>query len=205
MNQAREKLPLLLDHLKRKRPPLSKRDFEAIVTAVEHSRQRHDRYAVCRDAWLQYKPRQDRLDKIGRLAVELKAALVGLDLLSRDDLEERMGSEKLVAALGDLEILAAKSDELASAYRSTQKTGRPLDLAEWRWIYEMADIYECYFAPKKASIHGGGSSNRGGPFYRFVSVSFPDELPRNGKLGAAQVDNILKKRKKDKTARVKAS
>ena len=66
------------------------------------------------------------------------------------------------------------------------------DLAEERWITELADIYENAFS-RPALI---GPVKKRGNFYDLLQVSRPKEYPTKGKLGVRQIDRMLKRRKR---------
>lgn len=62
--------------------------------------------------------------------------------LSRDDLDLRFDAEKLSRLMASLPVLREEAGHLANA---VQKSGRPRDLAEERWILEVADIFQNAF------------------------------------------------------------
>jgi hypothetical protein len=66
------------------------------------------------------------------------------------------------------------------------------DLAEERWIMEMADIYENAFC-REATLSGSGSDPRG-KFYQFLKFGLPPSFARYGKLHIRHVKRALAKR-----------
>jgi hypothetical protein len=73
--------------------------------------------------------------------------------------------------------------EAADLAKQVQKSGRPRDFAEERWILELADIYEIAFAAKPR-IWGSGTETvkRRGRFYDLLMVSRPLSFPQHDKL-----------------------
>ena len=91
-------------------------------------------------------------------------------------------------------LLRKETTNLADA---TQENGRPRELAEERWILELADIYENAFG-RPARIPGSGArptKPRGG-FYHLLELSRPATFARHGKLSLWQIDRMLKRRKR---------
>jgi hypothetical protein len=164
---------------------------------------RYDRYARDKQRWLRYRPRKARLKRIVTLAIELADNLSDLDILSRDDLAGRFGSKEIDSLPGSLLRLWKEAGALAE---QVQPSGRPRDLAEERWILELADIYENTFA-EKPRISGSGSeqAKRRGRFYDFLMVSRPREFPRHGKLSLRQVHRALEKRTPKPFAAIQAA
>jgi hypothetical protein len=79
---------------------------------------------------------------------------------------------------------------------------RPRDLAEERWIFELADIYEnSFFEDARVWGSGGGPKKHRGRFYRMLEISRPEMFPRAGKLSVRQIDRMLKNRKNMKKQR----
>jgi hypothetical protein len=125
--------------------------------------------------------------------------LYQLDILSLDDLAARIDPKKIETLVGSLLFLSRESQDLAT---EVQDKGKPRDLAEERWIFELADIYENAFC-QSARVSGSGSeddddepTNRRGKFYRLLEVSRPESFPRHGKLSLRQIDRMLKRRRK---------
>jgi hypothetical protein len=72
------------------------------------------------------------------MAQWLASELCELDILSRDDLQNRLGTKELKALIGSLRILFTQTADMA---QGVQKIGKPRNIAEERWILELADIY----------------------------------------------------------------
>ncbi len=110
-----------------------------------------------------------------------------------DDLASRIDPKQIEALIGSLLFLSKETAELA---KQVQKDGRSRDLAEERWILELADIYENFFS-KPAVVWGSGAESlkRRGKFYDLLSASRPLSFPRHGKLSLRQVDRVLRRRK----------
>jgi hypothetical protein len=78
-----------------------------------------------------------------------------------------------------------------------QVTGKPRDLAEERWILELAQIYKNAFAePATASRSGGRPARRHRRFYQLLELGRPGSLPQYGKLTYRQVDRTLSRQGK---------
>src|ERR1700733_7976738 len=125
-----------------------------------------NRYAANRRERENYSGRAGRFAGIALTAGNLAIQLSELDVLSRDDLEARIQSDQLQAILGSLIALQKEAIYLKKRGRGA---GRGRDLAEERWISELADIYENVFK-RKASVWGSGTGpkNRRGDFYRLL-------------------------------------
>jgi hypothetical protein len=95
------------------------------------------------------------------------------------------------ALIGSLVFL---ENETAKLVKHVQKNGRPRDLAEERWILELADIYENFFL-KPARVWGSSAEpvKRRGKFYDLLNVSRPLSFPRHGKLSLRQIDRTLRR------------
>jgi hypothetical protein len=158
---------------------------------------RYDRYIARRDDWNAYRLRRNRLVGIKQSAESLASNLGGLDILSHDDLASRLGPREIETLIGLLRFLVRESSDLAN---EVQKEGRARNLAEERWILEVADIYENAFK-RPARVWGSGDekvSKRRGKFYHLLEVSRPSSFPRYGKLSLRQVERILGQRRKHK-------
>jgi hypothetical protein len=132
------------------------------------------------------------VDFAPRVASALSGQIRELDIISRMDIEVRLGIEKVDAVVGSMIVLA---QTMSLMIETVQRDGKPRDLAEEQWIYAVADIYEAVFSRKAAAW---GSSNRPkrlrGPFYQLLEVSRPPSFHRYGKLHPKQVDAVLKRR-----------
>jgi hypothetical protein len=183
----------LHDFLVRELPPTREADLAYFVDAISAAGERYDRLAMRKDAWWSYTRRRQRLLRIGGLAERLASEIGDLDVLSRDDLQRRLGGKELVALLGALRFLCIEASGMAEA---TQTQGKPRDLAEELWVLELADIYENTFA-RPASISGSGDepSSRRGKFYRFLQLSRPSAFPRYGRLSLKHLKRTARGRK----------
>ena len=117
-----------------------------------------------------------------------------LDILSFDDLSVRIHPKKIETLVGSLLFLSKESRDLAT---QVQDKGKPRELPEERWIFELADIYKNAFG-QTASVSGSGSesdegepTNRRGKFYRLLEVIYLGAL-REGlrDFGYAEGKNI---------------
>src|SRR5262249_51058571 len=149
-----------------------------------------------RKHWLDYAGRRRRLERVRKSAVELASSISELDILSRDDLANRVDPKEIEALVGSLFFL---SKETADLVKQVQKSGRPRDLAEERWILQLADIYENFFC-KPARVWGSGAEpmKRRGRFYDLLNVSRPKSFPQHGKLSVRQIDRALRQRRNRK-------
>jgi len=96
--------------------------------------------------------------------------------------------------VGSLRVLVVQTAEMA---QEVQGTGKPKDIAEERWILELADIYENFFC-RAATVSGAGEepTNRRGKFYRLLRLSRPLLFPRHGKLSLKHIKQVLAQRKR---------
>lgn len=180
------------EFLKRELPLAKNAEASYLEEAVLTAGLRYDRYAANKKSWLKFAPRKRRLEHAAKLATELAAALSNLDVLSRDDLGSRFGPKDIEALLGSLLVLGKHASDLA---KEVQNRGRPRDLAEERWILELASIYEIAFSTKPR-VWGSGSEEgkHRGKFYDFLMASRPSSFPQHGKLSLRQVHRTLEQR-----------
>jgi hypothetical protein len=168
-------------------------DATYLRESLKHAGERYERYSAKRKEWRAYAARRGRLQRITKLVDQLTSRLGELDILSRDDLASRIGPKATETLVGSLHFLSKETTDLA---KETQENGRPRDLAEERWVLELADIYENAFGrPARVSGSGSDPQARRGKFYRFLELSRPESFPRYGKLGIRQVNRILKFRR----------
>ena len=111
-----------------------------------------------------------------------------------EDLQNQLGPKELEALAGSLCILAARTAEMA---QGVQTNGKPRNLAEERWILELADIYENAFC-RPATVSGSGDepTRRRGKFFRLLQLSRPLSFPRHGNLSLKHIKQVLAQRKK---------
>jgi hypothetical protein len=182
------------EFLKRELPPGKIEQVAYLTSALVEAGLFYDRHAARRDEWLSYARRKHRLLRIESSASRLAAELSKLDVFSHDELAVRFGSQKLEELIGSLFFLSKKIGDITS---ELQKDGRPRDLAEERWIMEVADIYENAFG-RPARVWGSGTGPiRGrGSFYRLLEVSRPSSFARHGKLSLRQIERKLEDRRR---------
>ena len=182
----------ILDFLVRELPPEKKKDAPYFANALREAGDRYDRYTARRDEWFNYNTRKNGLVRVTTLIERLASGLSELDILSRDDLASRVDQKQIDELIGSLRRL---SKETANLAEQAQENGRPRDLAEERWILELADIYENAFC-QLAIVWGSGDGPIKGrrSFYRFLEINRPKSFPRHGKLHLRQVDRLLKRR-----------
>jgi hypothetical protein len=183
------------DFLLRELPSPNKGDVQHFAKALLRAGERYDRYSAAenRKQWFSYVARSRRLEYIASLAEKLAEVLCELDVLSRDDLSNRIEWTRIETLIGSLRQLNKEVEELR---QQMQKDGRPRNLAEERWILELADIYENALAePARAWKSESGSTSK---FYRFLQMSLPDTFPRHGKLSRQQINRVLRRRMNDR-------
>jgi hypothetical protein len=195
-NRADEGGESLHQFLRLELPPGKAKQATYLADALIAAGKRYDRYDAYRTEWLGYAARRNRLTGIARLADALASELCKLDIVSRDDLACRNDPRKLEALVGSLRLLHSETVGVA---KHIQENGRPRDLAEERWILELADIYENAFC-RPASVWGSGDeeTKRRGTFYHLLEVSRPASFPRYGKLNVRQVARTLRQRRNQK-------
>jgi hypothetical protein len=138
----------------------------------------------------------NRLGKIAKYAEWAASELWKLDIITREDLQNRLGPKELHALVGSLIVLAVQTAEMAN---DVQTTGKPRNVAEERWILELADIYENVFC-RPATVSGSGDEppRRRGRFYRLLQLGRPQSFPRYGTLSLRHIKQVLAQRKKVK-------
>lgn len=184
----------LHEFLLRELPPGKSTQARYLTEALATAGERYEHHIARRDDWWFYASRRERLERIGALAVQLASALCELDIISREDLQNRLGPRELEALVGSLRVLIAQTKDTA---QDIQKNGKPRDLAEGRWILELADIYENAFC-RPATVSGSGDepTRRRGKFYHLLQVSRPLSFPRHGKMSLRHIKQVLAQRKK---------
>lgn len=183
--------------LERELPPASRRDALYLAKRLVIAAGRYDRYASRRGEWQDYSRRQGHLRQIAVLSERLASSLTDLDSLSHDDLTRHFGAERLSILIESLLVVGGEADHLAGR---VQKSGRPRDLAEERWILEVADIYQIAFSkPPRVWGSSTGSEKRRGKFYDLLSLCRPDSFPRHGKLSPKQIDRVIQGRRERRT------
>jgi hypothetical protein len=160
------------------------------ASAIAEAGARYDRYVANKPGWVSYKARRNRLRETAQLANKLGAYLCELDVLSRDDLAARVDIKSIETLIGSLRILQTVTAEMST---EIQDSGKPRDLAEERWILQLAKIYENAFAERAAVSGSGAEPRRHGRFYRMLELSRPSSFPEYGKLTLRQVARTLKR------------
>ena len=179
--------------LVRELPPQSIQQVAYLTEALLAAGERYDRYMAKENEWLDYSVRKKQLERITILAEGLASTLRDLDIVSHDDLATRIDKQVNEALIGSLRLLSRETTTLSA---EVQRNGRPRDLAEERWVLELADIYENAFSRRaRVSGSGDGELKHRGSFYRLLEVSRPSSFPRHGKLTVRQIDRALKRRK----------
>jgi hypothetical protein len=95
----------VIDFLARELPPARRDDAEHFATAIKEAGERYDRYDERRSEWEKYSRRRAGLLNLEKLAEDLVSALCSIDILTRDDLASRIGSEKIDYLVGLLCLL----------------------------------------------------------------------------------------------------
>src|SRR5689334_15978558 len=88
------------DFLERKLPPGMTDQAPFITETLIEASARYDRYAASRKDWFSYVRRRDRLLKVARLTRQLASELCDLDILSQDDLANRINPTQIEALIG---------------------------------------------------------------------------------------------------------
>jgi hypothetical protein len=180
------------DFLVRELPPEKTKHASYFAKALREAGDRYDRYIARKDEWFDYATRKNKLERVTTLIEGVASGLSELDILSRDDLASRIDQEQIDELVGSLYRL---SKETAALVEQTQANGRPRDLAEERWIFELADIYEnVFYQPAVVWGSGDGPIKGRRSFYRFLELNRPKTFPRHGKLHLRQVARLLERR-----------
>ncbi len=171
-------------------------DIQTLIGTLKAAGERYIRYFSDLQRPKGHKNRRHNLREIADQAVELRRAIASIDSIFRDDFESRFGPEKLERLLGHLHDFEKYADD---ALRGAQPVGRPRDLAQERWVLELAEIYETN-TRKAARILGPGSEKdmkKQGPFYEFLNLSRPEKFVRDTFLDSRQIRRILARRQKE--------
>ncbi|MGD0419804.1 MAG: hypothetical protein ABSA68_09560 [Xanthobacteraceae bacterium] len=190
-NRAQERSEAIHEFLLRELPPAKTKQARYLTSALLNAGARYDRYNAerSRREWLNYVTRRVRLARITKSANEVASGLCELDILTRDDLASRVDPKEVEVLVGSLRLL---SKETADLGKEVQKNGRPRDLAEERWILELADIYEnAFFQPASVWRSDAGPASK---FLQLLELCRPESFPRHGKLSRRQIDRTLKHR-----------
>jgi hypothetical protein len=180
------------DFLTSELPPAKRSQAAYLVEALRKAGERYDRYAATRnrERWENYSVRVQQLSSISKGSMDLAKTICDLDILTRDDLETLIETKNVETLVGSLMLLSKAANELVN---EVQRSGRPRDLAEERWVLELADIYENAFGEPPSVWKS--ESGRASKFYRFLELCRPETYPRFGKLSRRHVSRILKRRK----------
>lgn len=170
--------------------PRKNRDqVESVMGVLDRASLRYERYCKNRSQWKSYRDRKKILSDLSEHAKKARWAFEGIDLISKDDLADLLGGEEVEKIDGFLANLEFRSSQVAD---KVQKSGAPKDLAEERWVCEVARIYKTNFG-KKATVSGSGSGPpaKRGKFYKLLVLSRPNSHPLHGSFHPRQVKRIL--------------
>jgi hypothetical protein len=123
-------------------PPAMTGEEVYLTNAVLEAGARYDRKAGSRSKWNNFKNRRARLKEIAGESAKLASLLCDLDTVSREDLSGRLAAKEIDALVGSLRFLEKVTSDMVG---EVQKSGAPRDLAEERWILELAKVYENAF------------------------------------------------------------
>lgn len=170
-------------------PPSNACKAHDVTDALLAASRQYERYAARASEWKAYSKRQAKLKSAAGMAKDLVERLINIDIVSRDELEIALGADKLAAVIGSLSILHREFLKLSGAI---QKTGKPKDIAEEKWIHRVADIYESAF-DRRASVWGSGTgpTNQRGLFFQLLKACQPTSFVRYGSLNPRQVTRVL--------------
>jgi hypothetical protein len=176
----------VVEFLHRALPPERAKEASSIADGIKEAGARYDRYAEHREL---YRLRAVRLQRIEEGAKEVWSALLALDVMSRDDIANRIAPRTIDEYIGSFTVLTLAATHLRAGI---QQRGKPRDVARERWIRDMADIFENAFG-EAAGVSGSGDSsiNQRGKFYRLLSLSRPSRLAQYGNLSPKDVKRIL--------------
>jgi hypothetical protein len=186
------------EFLERNLPPEMTSQAPDLTNALLDAGTRYDRYTARKDEWWDYVARRKRLEALTNHVEWLASSLNEIDILSRDDFARRVDPRQIDALVGSLRALGKETTLLAGG---VQLIGRPRDLAEERWILELADIYENGFSrPARVWGAGKGPARRRDNFYRLLELCRPQSFFLHGKLSPKQIERTLKRRGKPHSA-----
>ena len=171
----------------------SKTERKQIAEALIRAGRKYDDY-VSPKQLPKLKERRDSLISAKKRSEKLVEILLNFSMFEKDDLERRLGHERLEVTIGHLRSLRHNVIELPKGIKTTR--GRPRNEAKFRWIREVAEIYENY-SGKKASVWGSDSkTGKGkgagrGPYYDLLEASLPDGFLRHDSLSPDTVRKHL--------------
>src|SRR5436189_6476851 len=90
------------EFLQRELPPAASQRALYIAEALHNAGERYDRLSAARDDWCKYGVRRKKLTNLVALLEESASGLCDLDILSRDDLENRVARKQIDELVGSL-------------------------------------------------------------------------------------------------------
>src|SRR5260370_31868852 len=136
--------PMRIDELKKylekHLPNNAPSDVEAFVEAVRAEARRYVLNVETLGQPKSNRPsRRQNLQKAFDEARALRGSLSRLDSIFVEDLDQEMGRNSVQQLIGHL---ARFSERTADLLARMSKTGRPPNVAQERWVYALADLYE---------------------------------------------------------------
>ena len=182
----------LMRELPSRKPDQVRYFNDALLTAA----MRYDRYIARKSEWWKYGVRKNCIHTIANSMFDLLLNLSQLDIISRDDLESRVDPNELEKLVGSLLRFSQETTYLA---KQVQVNGKPRNLAEERWILEIADIYESAFG-RRAGVWSDPSTGKlQGNFYRLLQLSRPKSFRAFDKLNLRQINRVLRRSRREKS------
>ena len=120
-DRADENAESLHEFLERKLPPSNIGQAQYLANALREAGARYDRLNAERNEWRDYSARGARLKSIKRLAGAVTSSLCKLDILSRNDLENRFDPKQIAALIGSLQFLSNETADLANRFRKVAR------------------------------------------------------------------------------------
>ena len=103
--------------LVRELPPGKTKQASYLMEVLREAGARFDRYDAKRNEWLNYATRRSRLETITNLLEELESCLCDLDILSRDELANRVDPKMIETFVGSIRLLRKETTNLAKLTR----------------------------------------------------------------------------------------
>jgi hypothetical protein len=185
----------ILAFLERELPPGRTTQAPYLTKVLLNVGKRYQHYSNRINEWQGYGARRTRFARLAHAAAILVSELETLDVVSYDDLANRLYPKEIESLAGSMRVLGRKAIDLG---KTIQKNGPPYNLAFERWVFELAHIYTNAFgeSPRAWEVEHK-AEKRKSKFYRLLEVSLPNLTREAGALSPRQVQRVLKRRPKE--------
>lgn len=175
----------------RELPPKKAKQASRFSDAAFKASERYRRHAEKKHEWYWYSDRRSRLREIEDSSKALVCVLCNLDVLTREEFSNRLDPDAINSLVGSLTFLHKETLDLAG---QLPKKGKPRDIAQERWILQLAEIFESAFR-RPARVWGSADGTMEGRFYRLMEAACPEGIPQDDKLSVRQINRLIKNEK----------